>query len=408
MITILKRILPYGLSLLAFSGASDVLPFHIPLIIFWILNVLIISSFIYARRFFPQKNMSLINLYLIWNICCIIRGCFVAEIYWDWKCLINTGFGMLLPAFCYVFATPHYNTILFRNLLKSAIYIFPLILFLSPLSDRAGRYLTFFYLFMICITALPRKWKILTIVVFLFSCLYDLDARSNIIRSIIAMFIGYLFYIRNYLTKYIKLAQRYIPIIPIILLILGSIGVFNVFKMDEYWGQQVIEQKQGGKTKEITLTADTRTLLYKEVIHSAINNHHIFIGNTPARGHQSITFTFDSFEESRKGIRAGERYNTEVSILNIFLHTGLIGLILYFLVFYYGSYLAIFKSRNTYIKLIGLFIVFRWCYGWVEDFNQFDINYAILWMFMAMCYSIHFRNMDNKQFKLWLLSIIKK
>ena len=408
MTTILKKILPYGLALLAFSGVSEALPIRVPLIIIWTLNALIIASFLYARKFFPQKNMTLINLYLLWNICSIIRGCFVAEIYWDWKSLIGTAFGMFLPAFCYVFAMPNCNAILFKKLLKSAVFIFPLVLLLSPFSDRPGRYLTFFYLFMICITALPKKWKILTVAALLFSCFYDFDARSNIIRAAIAFLIGCLFFFRNHLTKYLKLAQRYIPIIPIILLLLGSTGAFNVFRMDEYLGNQTIEQNKDGEVKEVALTADTRTFLYEEVIHTAIDKHHILIGSTPARGYESFFFTFDSHEEREKGIRAGERYGTEVSVLNIFLHTGIIGVILYFLVFYYGSYLAVFKSQNTYIKLIGLFVVFRWCYGWIEDFNQFDINYAILWMFIAMCYSIHFRKMDNKQFKQWLLSIIKR
>ena len=119
-------------------------------------------------------------------------------------------------------------------------------------------------------------------------------------------------------------------------------------------------------------------------------------------------FTFSSSEDKVIGIRQGERYGTEVSILNIFLHTGLIGVLLYFLIFCYASYLAICKSRNIYIKLIGIFIAFRWCYGWVEDFNQFDINYAMLWLFIAMCFSTQFRMMTNRQFRVWLSSITHK
>lgn len=313
---------------------------------------------------------------------------------------------MLIPVMCYAFAFPRFNTILLRNLIKYSGILFLLVLIPLRASDRPGRFLTFFYLFMICISALPKKWKNLTIGVVVFSCLYDLDARSNIIRAVIALLIGFLFYCRSHVYRYFKATQRYIPFVPIFLFVLASLGIFNIFNMNEYLGKHTTEKVVEGKMKEVNLTADTRTFLYKEVIASAIKNEHILWGRTPARGHETSMFNFSELRV--KGVRQGERHGTEVSVLNIFLHTGFIGLVLYFLVFYYGSYLSIFKSRNIYVKLIGLFVVFRWCYGWVEDFNQFDINYAMLWMFIAMCYSSHYRNMTDGQFKYWLLSVIKK
>lgn len=400
--------MPYGLVLLAFCGIYDALPVRLPLAIMWILAFFILVSFAYARKYFQQDNMMLINLYLAWNVICIIRGCLVAEIYWDWKNLINTGFGMLIPMMCYAFTSPRFNTILLRNLIKYSGVLFLLVLLPLRASDRPGRFLTFFYLFMICISILPRKWKVLTLIVALFSFFYDLDARSNIIRAVIALLIGLLFYCRSHVYRYFKATQRYMPFIPIFLFVLASLGIFNIFNMNEYLGEHTTEKMVDGKMKEVNFTADTRTLLYKEVIASAIKNNHIVWGRTPARGHESFLSMFSFSELQSIGVRQGERHSTEVSILNIFLHTGLIGLILYFLVFYYGSYLAIFKSCNIYIKLIGLFVVFRWCYGWIEDFNQLDINYAMLWMFIAMCYSSHYRNMTNGQFKYWLLSVIKK
>ncbi|WP_304323139.1 hypothetical protein [Phocaeicola plebeius] len=402
------KLLPYGLALLAFCGICDAFHVHIPLIIIWILSFSTLFLFTYARKYFPQNGqLRIIDIYLIWNIFCILRGCFVAENYWDWKSLISTSIGLLMPTLCYVFTSPRYDIILLRNLIKSAIIIFPLLLLFSPHSDRPGRYLTFFYLFMIGISALRLKWKIITLIVVLFSCFYELDARSNIVRAIFAICIGLLYYLRNYIIKYLRYIQRFVSFVPILLLFLAATDRFNIFKINEYFGSSTITKIENGEIKEVDLSADTRTLLYKEVIESAIKNHHIIWGRTPARGYESQLFTLDSYENRNKKIRIGERHGTEVSILNIFLHTGLIGVILYFFIFYYGSYLSIFKSRNIYIKLIGLFIVFRWCYSWIEDFNQFDINYAILWMLISICYSQNFRKMTNIEFKNWLLNITK-
>lgn len=404
---LLKKIFPYSLALLAFSGINDALPLQFPLAIIWLLNCLVFASVYYTYRKTTQTDLKLINLYLIWNIICIIHGCFVAERYWDWKVLISTGFGMLMPLLSYIFISPRCNTILLRNLIKSAFLFFPILLLFSPYSDRPGRYLTFFYLFMICIAAFPKKWKIITFIVLLFSCSYDFDARSNVIRAAIAICIGVLYYIRHHIIRYLKIAQRLFLYIPFILLILAATQTFNIFKINDYWKNSTITASKNGEVTEINLAADTRTFLYQEVILSAIKNHHVVWGRSPARGYESQYFTFDSHQNRNMNMRIGERYGTEVSVLNIFLHTGLIGLILYFSIFYYSSYLGIFKSRNIYIKLIGLFIVFRWCYGWIEDFNQFDINYAMLWMFISMCISPYFRAMSNMEFKQWILSIIK-
>ena len=101
-----------------------------------------------------------------------------------------------------------------------------------------------------------------------------------------------------------------------------------------------------------------------------------------------------------------ERGGCEVSILNIYTYIGLIGVIIYYLIFYSSSYLAIYKSNNIYIKLLGVFITFRWLYAWVEDFNNFDINYVMIWFMIGMCYSTQFRNMNNCQFKKWVISTL--
>lgn len=407
MSLLLKKIFPYSLALLAFSGISNALPFHLPLAIIWALNCLVFISVYYVQKHIPQKVPYIINIYFIWNIICIIHGCFIAERYWDWKALISTGFGMLMPILSYIFISPRCNAILLRNLIKSAFLIFPILLLFSPYSDRPGRYLTFFYLFIICISALPKKWKIITFIVLLFSCIYDFEARSNVIRAAIAICIGILYYIRNYIDRYLRIAQRLFLYIPFVFFILATTRTFNIFNVSDYWKNSTITTSKNGKITEINLAADTRTFLYQEVILSALKNHHVIWGRSPARGYESQYFTFDTYQNRNMNIRIGERHGTEVSVLNIFLHTGLIGLLLYFSIFYYSSYLGIFKSRNIYIKLIGLFVVFRWCYGWIEDFNQFDINYAMLWMFISMCISPYFRAMSNMEFKQWLLSIIK-
>jgi hypothetical protein len=195
--------------------------------------------------------------------------------------------------------------------------------------------------------------------------------------------------------------------LPFVFLFLGVTKTFNVFQIDEYVKGTYTEKKIiAGQVKEMDLKADTRTFLYKEVIMSAIKNNYILIGRSPARGNESEHFGEHAAIELKTG--RYERYINEVSILNIFTWTGLVGLVLYFFVFFKAVYLAIYKSNNFFLKVIGLYVTFRWIYAWVEDFNRFDIMNIVLWMLIAICYSEQFRNMSDADFKTWLNSIFKK
>jgi hypothetical protein len=195
-------------------------------------------------------------------------------------------------------------------------------------------------------------------------------------------------------------------LIPFLFFSLAITDVFNIFEMEEYLGEQTAEREtSSGEIREEKLTADTRTFLYRDVINSAINNDYILLGRTPAKGND--TKIGEYFAEDLETGRY-ERFSNEVAILNILTWLGLIGLILYFLVFFQASFLAIYKSNNLVIKIIGLYVSFRWIISWVEDPNRFNILNISLWMMIAMCFSEQFRKMSNKEFKIWAKGIFEK
>ena len=193
-------------------------------------------------------------------------------------------------------------------------------------------------------------------------------------------------------------------IVPFILFTLAAVGTFNVFKINEYLTTKTILEAKSANGSEGTerLDADTRTFLYEETVKSAINNDYVFIGHSLARGYESNTFGFQDF------YGRGERYASEVSILNIFTYMGIVGVFLYFSIFLSATYKALYKSQNIYIKMLGIYLSFRWVYAWVEDFNRFDLNYLFLWITIAMCLSPQFRYMNNKEFEQWIRSLLSK
>ena len=140
------------------------------------------------------------------------------------------------------------------------------------------------------------------------------------------------------------------------------------------------ENKDQGTTGDIR--EDTRSDLYVEVINSALKYDYVWLGRTPARGNESFIFgpVIDKLINTKKM----ERYRNEACILNIFTWTGLIGVILYFVVFVKAIQLSLFDSNNFFIQLVGLYIGFRWLYAWVEDYRLFDNSTFILWICLGL------------------------
>ncbi|MPN16005.1 hypothetical protein SDC9_163342 [bioreactor metagenome] len=190
---------------------------------------------------------------------------------------------------------------------------------------------------------------------------------------------------------------------PIVLFGLGVSGIFNVFDMDSYIKGDFTISGAGmdGSRVEESVTVDTRTFLYEEVLLSAINNNYWLWGRTPARGNDSYSFGAWAHEYTGRY----ERVANEIGLANVFTWTGIVGVILYLFIFFKASYLAVNKSRNIYTKMLGIYIAFRWMYAWVEDINNFSLNYFMLWMVIGLCFSYTFREMTNKEVVVWVRGI---
>ena len=168
-------------------------------------------------------------------------------------------------------------------------------------------------------------------------------------------------------------------------------------------GKYVERRMVDGALVESDLAADTRTFIYIEVLESAIRNGYIVWGRTPARGNDSVAFGSFSAEELKTN--KYERHSNELLHLNLLTWLGLIGMLLYTFIYVRSSYLAVYRSNSKYLKYIGLFIVFHWSYGWVEDFNRFDIQNIALWSVIAIGLSSKFRAMSDAEFQIWMRGI---
>mgnify|MGYP000862977704 CR=1 FL=1 len=373
----------------------------------WLVAIVILIFFLFSKHYFVDKrndiNMRIVLIYLFWNILSIIRGMFAAEIYWDWKALIGNTLALLLPIVTYSATN---KTIVQSTLSIYIKYALPLFLIIALMirPDAFGFYLIPISFLLLFLPALTKSQKIVVILVTIVVFVADLGARSNVVKFAIPILILLLYYLRNKISiKTIETIRISFFIIPLILFTLGVSGIFNIFRISDFFHDEITAMgtdPQGNRV-EINITADTRTFIYSEVISSAIKNNYWLIGRTPARGNDSNTFGAKAYELTRRY----ERLDNEVAVANVFTWTGIIGLVLYMFIFYKASWLAINKSNNVFARMIGVLISFRWLYAWVEDINTFTLNYFMLWIMLGLCFSYSFRNMSNNECLIWVRGI---
>lgn len=378
--------------------------------LWWLIMILIILIFVVAKfRLFEKENkkdVTIVTIYLIWNIFSVIRGTFVAETYWDWKGLIGNAFALLIPVIVYTASNNSTLQSILSFFVKYCLIISIPVLITFPMGYW-GWYFFPISLLVLFLPTLKTFWKVLLILISFVAIFGDLSVRSHVIKYFIPFLLLGIYYFRHFMAtdKVIRIVRKVFIITPWIFLVLGVTGIFNIFLIKEYVKASFVPQSTNaeGETKEQDITEDSRTFIYYEVLTSAINHNYWILGRSPARGNDTTTFA-KSMEEIT-GRR--ERLRNEAGVPNIFTWTGIIGIIFYFLVFLKASRLAVYNSKNIFIKLIGLFVAFRWLYGWVEDDASFTMNTFVIWFMIAICFSKSLRDMNNFEVKLWARGIFE-
>jgi hypothetical protein len=378
----------------------------------WIISfsVIIVTIFYISNFFNPynKKDYIIVKIYFFWMIMSCIRGILIAENYWEWKQLIAGSLSLSLPVFVYVFSNPSILYTVLKLWIKYSIPLFCIFFVWALYRDAYQFYLGPVLLLSCFLPILDKKWQLIFITLLLLMIFADWGARSQVVKALVCFGMSAIYIMVKYLSyRILKIAHWFLYLLPIILLTLGLTGQFNIFKdlassEDKYVERKIVD----GQLVEENLSADTRTFIYVEVIESALKHGYVIWGRSPARGNDSNAFGTQNAEELKTG--KYERHNNEVCFTNIFTWLGLVGMILYCLIYLKASYLAVYKSNNIFIKLVGIFIAFRFTYGWVEDINRFDIMNISIWMAIAMGYSEQFRRMNDMEFKLWLKAIFVK
>jgi len=382
-------------------------------VLWWLIEAAILIVFLVGYFMFfeieNKRHFQVVNLFLIWVVFSLIRGIFMAENYWDYKMLIVRTFDLLILIIAYTTSNKERLQAILSFFIKYALPFALLValylgqftikgLFLFPVS-----FLILFY------SNLKVQWKVI-LMIFMMLVIIDgiaFGARSFIIKFGVPLVLLLLYFSRHFIAfnKIVKSAYLVLIVAPWLLLVLGVSGIFNVFKIDQYLKIDYVAETTTteGVVKTQHITDDSRTFIYSEVLRSAQKYNYWILGRSPARGNETVAFA--KFFEEISG--RNERYRNEANVPNIFTWMGIIGVVLYFLVFYKASTLAIYRSNNIYSKLLGLFVAFRWAYAWVEDPSNFGMNDFTIWLMVGVCLSVSFRKMNNLEVKLWVRGIFE-
>lgn len=381
---------------------------NLPAVFLIPIQVVIFIFLIWWRQ--KKKNIyiqtyRIVNLYILWAIICSIRGFIIAENYTEYRQLVVGTMNLMLPLIVWFTYDPQIVSRIFRFWLK---YIFMFSIVLLCIGYKISAFISPLLIFSIFSFAFNKKNKRNIILWCLFYLVYNFFIGDRTPVAKMASMLMFSIFAYSYFSNSFKLIKFVQVICYGLSIALFTFIMFDVIKVF-YYKESEDAILNNYKTQE--KIEDTRSLLYIDVIKSAIDEKYILFGHTPARGNKlyvsPILFIYGYKDGlNSKDFNKNERFDNEASHLNIFTWTGLLGFILYSFIYFRASYLALYKSKNKYIKIVGCIVALYWTLGFIETTNKIDLINLILWTTIGMCYSNKFRNMNNQEFYGWCNTLV--
>jgi hypothetical protein len=299
------------------------------------------------------------------------------------------------------------NIYVVQKYYKLYFALFIPLVFFSYLIDQTPLYLNYvpYSTLMIFIGVTPKRQRLFLIAIVIFFFLANFQ-RNDLVKILVTGLIGitFTFYSKLFIKFILKPIYIFLFCLPLLLVGLGTSGIFNVFKMDEYIKgdyEQEISSNQGKEKDD--LKADTRTFIYQNVFYTLNKYDAWLFGRGTAYGDEGI----EGFFEKENKITVKGRYGNEVGIMDILLWYGLIGVVLYFLVYLRASFVAIYQSKNRYAKAVGLYVAFLWTWSFIWEKPMFETFFMMDLILLGLCFSNRFRGMNDREVQLWVEGFFK-
>lgn len=355
---------------------------------------------IFSKLKFPEMQAKqLVRLFIVYGIIVFVRGIIDAKSYQDWTSLMSGGLVLtfLIPLTIFLGA----NVNIAFSMLRTFVILIPISFILFFTSSDPGTYgfahtLSPIYLLILLLPYFNKKYRVFIIAVVIISFFRDIRIRANMLNILVAMSIVLTYWVKNKsLTLFsIKFSRYFLLFSPFLFSIMALLFGFNVFTIGENLDDFTMADSDGTK-QEVFI--DSRTGVYLDVINQLAKDKAVFWG-LGASG-KTETFLTDSSPEKFKDIYKEGRRGTESGMLNYIQYGGLIGGFLYFLLFIRASFLGIYKSNNWFSVMLGIWIMYRGLFSFVEDRIGFSVGAIFIFVSLGMCYNKTLRHLNDNQLK---------
>lgn len=368
------------------------------------------SLLFFSRNKVILEASSWIKYYLIYGVVMLVRGLLYAKSQNDWNLLILDG----IPLFLFLQFTIYFgatNESLFAAMKAFIWFGLPMSLLIfyrfSPVENgffNFGHFVSPITIFILLLPYFNTRVKLFVIFVAVVTLLNDINDRSTAINILVSFLISLTYYLRQSLVtlNIIKFLRFIFIFLPVLLLTLGLAGVFNIFEASSIYGEDLVVTSSDNKNSQ-ELLVDSRTSIYNDVFTQLVKDDMVLFGlGADGKTQTSLTDIQNAdFDLVYKDGRSG----TESGMLNYFQYGGLAGALLYFMLFYKGSYLVIYKSNNWFCVMLGLWISYKLLYSFIEDILFFSTYSIFILLALGMCFNIALKKMSNEEIRVFFSEI---
>lgn len=343
------------------------------------------------RKDVPAAALNTFYVLLLINLIAFIRGFLDVAGYLEWKLMLigsTGGLSMFIPLAVIVGVNYQYSGRLLKLctlILKYSFLIFPILIGFSIYYEAYSKIVIPVIFFVLLIPYIKSKEKLIFLVVAVLSAVAAITWRSNIIHMVISIGLLSVFYFRRWISvNFLTMIQVLACLIPCYYMYMGVVKGKSVFAAEDDK-----EYRLGASNESENLLADTRTVLYQEVLTDLVGSKTILYGKGANAKYKSEIFDEAIYQKGRN--------NVEVGLLNILLFQGVIGFIIQSLSLFMAVYYGTRRSRNTLTKILAMFLVSHWIILFIENSVSYSLYFYFTWMAVGLCYSKKFRSLTDSQ-----------
>ena len=328
--------------------------------------------------------LKIFDLMILWIFICYFRSMLNINGAQEWKSFLFgniTGLSLFPPLFFVVGINLKYFSQVNMMLLIYCVltWVFSLF-FLHYFELQFFLLMPIFYIIVTYPMQSPRN-RILTFIISVTIVVTSFTNRAGIMRIVFS----YLIIVIYYIILNIKLNKKLINIIIFCVLMSPLYFIYQGINGENIF--QVLSENNTQGTGQENLIADTRTDLYDEVLQDMQISKTFIFGKGINGGY--VSDSFDTFN----------RTAAEVGFLQILLKSGIVGFLIYMALFISAIFKALNKSKNLFMKYLGLLLSFYVLMFFIENILAFNLFNIIIWIVVGMCHSERLRDLNDEEIR---------